>query len=77
MECKDRVAKAVQHFWKVRTQQHKKQGSAAGKKDAGNRSDVTGGKHLDGFLKLLTECRATGFHDPYQRHYTARIFPAD
>ena len=55
MDYQGRVAKAVQHFWKVRTQQHEKQGPATGKKDAGNRSDVTGGKHLDGFLQLLTE----------------------
>jgi len=55
MEYKDRVAKAVQYFWEVRTQQHEKQGSTTGKKDAGNRSAVTGGKHLDGFIKLLTE----------------------
>lgn len=55
MDYKDGVAKAVQYFWKVRTQQHEKQGSATGKKDAGNRSAVTGGKHLDGFIKLLTE----------------------
>ena len=55
MDYKNRVAKAVRHFWKVRTQQHAKQGSATGKKDAGNRSAVTGGKHLDGFIELLTE----------------------
>lgn len=54
MDEKDQVAKAVRHFWKVRTQQHKKQGSFTGKKDAGNRSAVTGGKHLDGFIKLFT-----------------------
>ncbi|MFC1735612.1 PaeR7I family type II restriction endonuclease [Candidatus Hydrogenedentota bacterium] len=55
MDYEARVAKAVKHFWKVRGQQHKKQGAATGKKDAGNRSAVTGGKHLDGFIELLTE----------------------
>lgn len=55
MDYQDRAATAVQYFWKVRTRQHKRQGSATGKKDAGNRSAVTGGKHLDGFIKLLTE----------------------
>jgi hypothetical protein len=55
MEYSDRVARAVKHFWKVRTQQRDKQGSATGKKDAGNRSAVTGGKHLDGFINLLTD----------------------
>ena len=58
MDLSARVSKAVRHFWKVRTQQHKKQGSSTGKKDAGNRSAVTGGKHLDGFIRLLTELLA-------------------
>lgn len=51
----DRLAKAIQYFWKARSHQRKKQGGSTGKKDAGNRSAVTGGKHLDGFIKLLTE----------------------
>lgn len=55
MNYSERVAKAVQHFWKVRTEQHEKQGTTTGKKDTGNRGAVTGGKHLDGFIKLLTE----------------------
>lgn len=55
MVYSQRVAKAVRYFWKVRTRQHEKQGSMTGRKDAGNRSAVTGGKHLDGFIKLLTE----------------------
>ena len=55
MDYRDRVAKAVKYFWKVRTRQHKNQGSTTGKKDAGNRSAVTGGKHLDGFVRLLSE----------------------
>lgn len=55
MDYSDRVAKAVQYFWKLRTEQYEKQGATTGKKDAGNRSAVTGGKHLDGFIKLLAE----------------------
>ena len=51
----DRLTKAIQFFWKARSHQRKKQGGATGKKDAGNRSAVTGSKHLDGFIKLLTE----------------------
>lgn len=43
MDFKPRVSKAVRHFRKVRTQQHTTHGSATGKKDAGNRSAVTGG----------------------------------
>ncbi|MGD9873785.1 MAG: PaeR7I family type II restriction endonuclease [Kiritimatiellia bacterium] len=53
MSYDDLVAKAVRHFWKVRKQQGKDQGSTTGKKDTGNRGAVTGGKHLDGFIKLL------------------------
>ncbi len=49
------VAEAVRHFWLVRTKQHKNQGVATGKKDAGNRSAVTGGKHLDGFISFLAK----------------------
>ena len=48
------VAKAVKHFWKVRTSQHDKQMSSPGKADAGMRGAVTGGKHLDGFIELLS-----------------------
>ncbi len=54
----DRLAKAVQYFWKARIHQRKKQGKTTGKKDAGNRSAVTSGKHLDGFIKLLSELLA-------------------
>ena len=54
-DYKDRVAKAVQHFWQVRTKQHTNQGTATGVKDYGNRGAVTGGKHLDGFVALLAE----------------------
>lgn len=47
------LSKAVRHFWKTRTHQKDKQGSATGLKDTGNRSAVTGGKHADGFVLML------------------------
>lgn len=47
------LAKAVQHFWVIRTNQQKSQGSATGVKDSGSRGAVTGGKHLDGFIRLV------------------------
>lgn len=53
MENDKRLSKAIQHFWKVRTQQFDNQGTKTGRKDAGNRSAVTGGKHLHGFIELL------------------------
>jgi hypothetical protein len=58
MNYERRVAKAVKHFWKIRTRQHENQGAASGRKDAGFRSAVTGGKHLDGFIDLFAELLA-------------------
>jgi hypothetical protein len=58
VDYQDRVAEAIKHFWKVRKAQDKNQGSITGKKDTGNRSAVTGGKHLDGFIDLFTELLA-------------------
>jgi hypothetical protein len=49
------LANAVKHFWQTRTSQHAKQGSVSGKKEAGNRAAVTGGKHADGFVNLIAE----------------------
>lgn len=47
------LAQAVRHFWKMRAAQSKRQGGASGVKDTGNRSAVTGGKHADGFVRLI------------------------
>lgn len=47
------LAKAVAHFWRTRGRQKVRQGSTTGRKDAGNRSAVTGGKHADGFVSLI------------------------
>ena len=47
------LGKAVKHFWQVRGKQKKRQGGKTGKKDAGERSSVTGGKHADGFISLI------------------------
>jgi Restriction endonuclease XhoI len=49
------LSAAVKYFWRVRGAQHKKQGSETGRKDAGNRAAVTGGKHADGFVKLIAD----------------------
>jgi hypothetical protein len=43
------IREAVRFFWLTREGQAKKQG----KKDAGDRSSVTGGKQMDGFVDLL------------------------
>jgi hypothetical protein len=47
------LSEAVKHFWRTRLSQHERQGALSGKKDAGNRAAVTGGKHADGFVKLI------------------------
>lgn len=45
------LVKAVKQFWKTRKSQAKGQK----KSDQGNRSSVTGGKQLDGFIDLLVQ----------------------
>ncbi|HYN77724.1 MAG TPA: PaeR7I family type II restriction endonuclease [Lamprocystis sp. (in: g-proteobacteria)] len=55
MDYSNRLADAVRHFWAFRTQQTASQGSRTGTRDTGNRSAVTGGKHLDGFVRLLSQ----------------------
>ena len=47
------LGKAVRHFWVTRARQNKAQGTRSGRKDAGARASVTGGKHADGFVKLI------------------------
>jgi len=46
---KKEIKQAVDLFWNTRS----KQSSSRKKEDQGNRSSVTGGKHLDGFVKLM------------------------
>jgi hypothetical protein len=53
IDVEKQLGDAVRHFWKTRSSQRKKQGKATGKKDAGSRAAVTGGKHADGFVKLI------------------------
>ncbi len=53
LDYEKELGKAVQHFWRTRGSQKKRQGGISGNKDAGNRGAVTGGKHADGFVRLL------------------------
>lgn len=50
-----KLKKAVASFWKQRGAQGKKQGGDNADKDRGERSAVTGGKHLDGFLEMVAD----------------------
>ena len=49
------LARAVQHSWRTRRLQARKQGSNTGKKDQGGRSAVTGGAQMEGFVSLVRE----------------------
>jgi len=52
-ELDEQLRKAVIHFWEQRGAQSRRQGGDEGERDRGDRSAVTGGKHLDGFLELM------------------------
>jgi hypothetical protein len=54
-ELKKRLGKAVQTFWEIRQRQATRQGAVTGQKDYGERSCVTGGAQLDGFVRLVKE----------------------
>jgi hypothetical protein len=61
------IKSAVQHFWETRDKQKLEQDEKS-VKDTGNRSSVTGGKQLDGFLTLLLKV-ATDIGIPKQCIY--------
>lgn len=54
-KLEEHLRKAISQFWTLRGQQAKTQGRTKRTKDRGNRSAVTGGKHLDGFRELVVE----------------------
>lgn len=53
LDVEKELAKAVRRFWTTRGRQASSQGTKTGRKDAGSRSAVTGGKHADGFVELI------------------------
>lgn len=53
IDVEKHLSDAVRHFWQTRKSQHERQGFQTGRKDAGNRAAVTGGKHADGFVRLI------------------------
>lgn len=48
-----RLRRAIKQFWRTRGLQANRQGGDVGDKDRGDRSAVTGGRHLDGFGELV------------------------
>jgi len=58
------LQQAVRHFWTTRSTQKTRQGTATGRKDAGDRAAVTGGKHADRFIELIAHIvRDSGLPD--------------
>ena len=51
----ERIAKAVKIFWRTRSGQQRKQGAGRRSRDRGQRSAVTGGAQLDGFIQLVND----------------------
>lgn len=49
------IKNAVSYFWKIRDKQGEAQGSDTGIKDSGNRTKVTGGAQLNGFIELFSK----------------------
>ncbi|MBZ5696943.1 MAG: PaeR7I family type II restriction endonuclease [Acidobacteriia bacterium] len=46
---------AIKHFWTTRKKQARKQGSKTGARDAGARTAVTGGRQMDGFVRMIRD----------------------
>jgi Restriction endonuclease XhoI len=59
-DVEKRVSEAIKLFWLTRDKQRKGQGRRTGKKDAGLRAAVTGGKHLDGFTEICRDLFVAG-----------------
>ncbi|MDR1934926.1 MAG: PaeR7I family type II restriction endonuclease [Candidatus Accumulibacter sp.] len=49
------LGNAIRFFWQVRSRQQQNQGEDSGKKDTGTRAAVTGGRHCDGFIRLIAD----------------------
>ncbi len=50
-----RVTEAIESFWSTRRRQSRAQGGSRDKRDRGERTAVTGGKHVDAFADLVEE----------------------
>lgn len=50
-----RLHGAVERFWSIRGRQGEEQGLRTGRRDAGARSQVTGGKQVDGLIELTRD----------------------
>lgn len=55
VEYRQQLARAVAAFWRTRSRQSKRQGHSTGDRDKGARAAVTGGRQLDGFVRLIRQ----------------------
>ena len=72
-EFDEKVKKAVKYYWQKRSVQAEKQKNA-GKKDAGTRGEVTGGKHLDAFARLIFDIGTAAGYKASEM-FDGRTFP--
>jgi hypothetical protein len=54
-QLQTQLREAVKHFWATRQQQSVRQGAETGTRDAGERSAVTAGAQMDGFVNLVRD----------------------
>lgn len=72
-EFETRVQQAVKYYWRKRSAQALRQ-KKSGNTDAGTRGEVTGGKQLDAFARLLFDVgRAAGYKA--SEIFDGRVFP--
>lgn len=64
-DLEDHIRNAVRHYWRTRQGQATKQADGGTVQDYGARSQVTGGKHMDGFVELI---RTVVHHVGYPEH---------
>ena len=55
VRIEERIREAVKFFWETRSGQATRQGNTSGLKDQGERSAVTGGAQMDGFVLLVRD----------------------
>lgn len=75
MTYHDQVSEAVKHFWCTRKKQDSQQGSSGGARDSGNRTAVTGGKQLDGFVEILASILKDNGMDEASIHLKTTTLP--
>ncbi len=71
-----KLREAIRTFWATRDSQGENRDQDTGKKNAGSRSKVTGGKQMDGFIQLLSDVMtAEGLNERYLHANRATTLP--